>query len=381
MYFDLGTYLSVFRRAFREPHHPRRRKLVWALAIAFPALAVWDAVFFALDHLFFPGFRRVVVKSPVFIVGTARSGTTHIPRLLAGGARFSYFRTWEILLPSILQKKIVAAVAAFDRRWLGGAIEARIHGRQDATLAKARRMHDWRLDGAEEDGFLGLHTCGSGTISVIFPYNEMLEHLSQLDTKSTPSQRRRQLAFYAGCVKRQLYFDAGSAGPSKLLLSKNPAFTMRMRSLREVFPDLKFICPVRHPYETIPSLINMLQKGWLAMGADPEDVAASVEWLRRNGIETYRYAFEVLDSLPPDAYAVPTFGELITEPRATVEKIYANFGWEITPEYARFLDEQQSQARAYQSTHRYEAGLGPSRETLHEELDPLFERFGWEKEA
>jgi len=385
MYFDFDTYWRVFRRAFREPSGGRRRRLIWALAIGFPLLAVWDAIFFALDHVFFPGFRRVEVETPVFIIGNARSGTTNLFRLLSGDARFSYFRTWQIILPSIVQKKIVAALARFDRRWLGGALEARINGRQDAALAKARRMHDWRLDGAEEDGFLHLHTCGSGTISVLFPYNSMLSHLGDLDSKATARQRRRQLGFYTACVKRQLYFegrraDGGGKAP-KILLSKNPAFTFRMRSLREAFPDAKFICPVRHPYETIPSLINMLQKGWIALGADSRDIEESVEWLRRSGIETYRYAFEVLDELPEASYAVPEFGDLISQPRTTIEKIYARFDWQITPEYARFLDAEQEEARGYTSGHRYEAGLGPPREQLHEELAPLFERFGWEKET
>lgn len=376
MYFDLKTYIRVFRRAFREPYNRRRRRLTWALAILFPLLAIWDAIFLALDRVFFPGFRRVEVKTPVFIIGSARSGTTNIHRLLSGDERFSYFRTWQILLPSILQKKLVASIAGFDRIWLGGAIEARINGRQDRALGKARRMHDWRLDGAEEDGFLSLHTFGSGTISVIFPYHRMLEHLGDLDHKATPRQRRRVLRFYEECVKRQLYFDGGD----KILLSKNPAFTMRMRSLLKAHPDLKFICTVRHPYETIPSLINMLQKGWIAMGADPADIEEAVEHLRSSGIEGYRYTFEVLDSLPEESYAVVPFGDLISQPRATVEKIYAHFGWEITAEYSRFLDAQQETARAYKSEHRYEAGLGPPREVLHVKLSHLFERFGWEKE-
>ena len=83
---------------------------------------------------------------------------------------------------------------------------------------------------------------------------------------------------------------------------------------------------------------------------------------------------------PRDSYAVVPFGDLISQPRATVEQIYANFGWEITPQYSRFLDTQQETARAYNSEHRYEAGLGPPRETLHAELSHLFERFGWEQE-
>ncbi len=386
MYVDLANYFYTVRRALREPRDSRRRKLVWSIALLYPIVAAIDFVCFALDHLLFPGFRRIEVRRPVFIVGGARSGTTHTHRLMAAdGERFSYFKTWEILLPSIVQKKLIHAIGALDRRVLGGSLEARLQGRQDRALGKARRMHDWRLDGAEEDGFLGLHTFGSGTISVIFPYTRMLEHLSNLDRKATPRQRRRVLRFYDGCVKRQLYFEgrraeSGDAAP-KILLSKNPAFTFRMRSLREAFPDAKFICPVRHPYETIPSLINMLQKGWIALGADSRDIEESVAWLSRNGIETYQHAFEVLDELPEESYAVPEFGDLISQPRTTIEKIYARFGWQITPEYARFLDAEQEEARGYTSGHRYEAGLGPPREQLHEELAPLFERFGWEKET
>ncbi|MCH7859009.1 MAG: NTP transferase domain-containing protein [Candidatus Marinimicrobia bacterium] len=83
---------------------------------------------------------------------------------------------------------------------------------------------------------------------------------------------------------------------------------------------------------------------------------------------------------PKSSYAVPEFGDLISQPRSTVEKIYARFGWEITPEFALYLDARQVEARGYTSGHRYEPGLGPSREQLHRELAPLFERFGWKKE-
>lgn len=34
-----------------------------------------------LDHLFFPGFKKVEVKRPVFIIGHPRSGTTFIHKL------------------------------------------------------------------------------------------------------------------------------------------------------------------------------------------------------------------------------------------------------------------------------------------------------------
>jgi hypothetical protein len=376
MYFDYRNYLFILRRALGEKiTHPRRRKIVWGILLLYPFLAVFDWIFFALDHVFYPGFRSVQVRAPIFVLGNARSGTTHTQRLLAGDAdRFSYFRTWEILLPSIVQRKLVRAIGRFDERFLGGRIAAKVFGKEDATLGKARRMHDWRLTGAEEDGFLSLHTFGSGTLNVIFPYGRELAPLNDLDTLASPRHREQWLDFYEGCVKRQLYWE----GCDRTFISKNPGFSKKVRSLRARFPDARFIFPVRHPAETTPSLVNMLVKGWRAMGCDEDDVQDSAEWLKGNQVDAFAHAFEFLDTLPDSDTATVTFQELISEPRAAVEKIYTRFGFDISEEYAAFLDGEQARSRAYESQHRYDAdALGIPRALVRERLGHLYERFGW----
>ena len=235
-------------------------------------------------------------------------------------------------------------------------------------------MHDWRLTGAEEDGFLSLHTFGSGTLNVIFPYGRELAHLNDLDTLASPRHRRRWLDFYEGCVKRQLYWE----GRHLVFVSKNPGYAKKVRSLRERWPDARFIFPVRHPAETTPSLINMLVKGWQAMGCDERDVADSAEWLKENQVDAFAHAFEFLDTLPESDFAVVTFQELVSEPRAAIEKIYTRFGFEISEEYAAFLEDQQARSRAYESQHRYDAdALGIPRSVVRERLGHLYERFGW----
>lgn len=377
MYIDLRNYFFILRRYWGEEiTHPRRRKVVWGILLLYPLLAAVDFVCFALDHVFYPDFRRMQVRAPIFVLGNARSGTTHAHRLLAGDlGRFCYFRTWEIILPSLVQKKLVHAIGRFDERFLNGRLAARISGKEDAALGKARRMHDWRLTGAEEDGFLALHTFGSGTLNVIFPYGRELAALTELDTQASPLHRRRWLDFYEGCVKRQLYWEGGD---HLVFLSKNPGFAKKVRSLRERFPDARFVFPVRHPAETTPSLVNMLVKGWQALGCDERDVQDSAEWLKGNQIDSFAHAFEFLDTLPERDFAVVTFQELISEPRAAVEKIYARFGFEISDDYAAFLDGEQARSRSYESQHRYDAdALGVPREVVRERLGHLYERFGW----
>ena len=376
MYVDLANYFYTVRRALREPHDSRRRKLVWSIALLYPIVAAIDFVCFALDHLLFPGFRRIQVRRPIFIVGGARSGTTHTHRLMAAdGERFSYFKTWEILLPSIVQKKLIHAIGALDRRVLGGSLEARLQGRQDRALGKARRMHDWRLDGAEEDGFLGLHSFGSGTLSVIFPYNRAYEPISDLDGHASAKQRKRTLDFYESCVKRQLYVD----GPDKRLLSKNPGFMNWMSSLRERFPDCQFVFPARNPLETTPSLLNMLEKGWRALGCDPVDIEDALRWLEHQQLASFRHAFDVMDELPEGDSVVVPFAEIVSEPRAAIDKIYTKLGMDISPEYARWLDSEQEKSRSYTSQHRYDPrSLGVPVADIRAMLGPIFERCGWQ---
>ena len=79
MYVDWENYRFILRRYLGEEiTHPRRRKVVWSILLLYPLLAGIDFVCFALDHVFFPGFRRVQVKAPIFVLGNARSGTTNM---------------------------------------------------------------------------------------------------------------------------------------------------------------------------------------------------------------------------------------------------------------------------------------------------------------
>ncbi|MCH2169567.1 sulfotransferase [Myxococcota bacterium] len=375
MYFDFKTWLRIGRLAASERFSWRRARLLVLLYTFMTGMSFFNTICLLLDHIFFPGFKRVEVREPVFIVGSGRAGTTQLHRLLAGDPRFSYFRTWEILLPSILQRKGVGLVAALDQRWLGGAIERRLSGAGGSKLDKARRSHDWRLQGAEEDEFILLNNWSSGSLTVLYPYMRALESSISLIDARSPRDRARILGYYRSLVQRQVYLYGGDV----IHCCKSPSFVHKMRGLMEVFPDCRFVVPVRHPYETIPSLIDMLRKIWLAMGADPEVVDDSVSLLGDKMLADYRYAFEVLSELPEDRAAVVPFGDLIERPQQVVEELYDRFGYTIGPEYAAFLEGEQTRSRAYASEHRYDAeNLGPPREQVRAELSDLFERFGWE---
>ena len=56
-----------------------RTAILWLLGVPVSVLILLNQLCLLLDHVLFPGFRRVRVERPVFIIGHARSGTSLLP--------------------------------------------------------------------------------------------------------------------------------------------------------------------------------------------------------------------------------------------------------------------------------------------------------------
>jgi hypothetical protein len=339
-----------------------------------PAVASVHAVCFALDPILFPSLRRTRVVAPVFILGHARSGTTLLHRLMSKDAeRFSAFRLYELFLPSLLEKRIVRALGAFDRRCLRGAVEARIRAWEARKFGKTQHAHAMSLFEPEEDDGVLTHSCASGAWIVRLPYLGELDfyHVDSLPEK----KRRRLMEFYAECVRRQLHLN----GPGKTHLSKNPIFAGRVESLLETFPDARIVVPFRHPYETIPSLLELMRLAWRLRRWSDAEMQRSLRVLAEQSFHTYRHPLEVLARRPETPHAIVEYAELVAEPKKLVEQVYARLGIPMTAGFERALAVEQERARRHETTHRYSLEqFGLSADEIHARLADLFERFGWE---
>ena len=176
--FDFSNWWMILRRIAAEPFRPKRKLFLYGVFFGLTAFSFASFVGLALDHVFYPAFRKVKVREPVFIVGNGRSGTTHMHRLLAGDARrFTWFRTYEMLMPSIVQRKALWLLADLDRKLLGGAVARRLRLVEDEALEDVRGKHNWRLDGPEEDDFLLFNNWSSASLVFPFDYPELIEGL------------------------------------------------------------------------------------------------------------------------------------------------------------------------------------------------------------
>ena len=378
MPFNFRHFVRLFRRAFREATTARRRKVLWVLFFAVPLIAGLNALCLALDRIFFPGFARVEVRAPVFIIGHARSGTTLLHELLAADDQFNWFMAYELFLPSLLQKKLVRALGRFDRDRLGGRYESRLRAWQDRVFAAGRQMHPMDLMGPEEDEFLLALTLYSGTAGVVFPNLDDLQPYSRFDEMLDAPTRHRVMAFYRACVQRQLVLN----GTLKTHLSKNPMFSSKVESLIELFPDARFAVLVRNPFETIPSIQKMMVRNYKASGSDRAQIEAALAIVGENSIAHYVYPFEVFAKHPETRWTAIPYELLTTNPAAAMRKTYEDLGIPITTSSEAAMARAAGHARAYKPAHDYslaEFGLTPTQ--IREQLAPLFVRFAWPEPA
>jgi hypothetical protein len=376
VYFDFHTYTRIIRLALTDKPSPKRLLAHFLILSLLTFWALVNAICLQIDRLLFPGCRRVAIEKPVFIIGNARSGTTLFHRLLCGDeTRFVYFRTWEILFPSLVQKKILRGLVTGYHRLFPDSF-ARLVAWEERQLVSLKQQHPIGIDKPEEDEFLLLIPFASATLTVLFPYLEELTELVTFDWRPAPI-RRRIMLFYRECVSRQLYFHGGD----RALLSKNPTFVMKIRSLAEEFPDAKFVYLIRNPFETIPSLLKLMQTVWLGLGLDSDHIESTTRKLADGCMRDYNYALETLSKLPEDRYAVVTYTDLVGDPKATVEKVYDRLNLSISPDFEQRLTAERSRQKRYHSSNVYSLSeFGLSEVELFEQLSEVIERFGFRPE-
>lgn len=374
-HFDFSQYRKMLRLAWNEQNPMARKYFLFILLVSVPIVSSFHAICFFLDGILFPGLWNIEIRKPVFVVGHARSGTTLVHRLMSKDeGRFSSFNLYELYFPSLLQKKVIRAVARFDARFLGSALEKRVRAWEEKRYASTRDMHKMGLTEPEEDDIVFYYSCASGFWMTKLPYMGKIDFY-HID-KRPPEARKRLMDFYKACIRRQLYLN----GSDRIHLSKNPVFSGRIETLIEAFPDARIVVPMRNPNETIPSLLKLMSLGYRALDWDPEMAKESLRFLADQSYHTILYPLEVLEKHPEVPHAIIDYRDLTSKPAETIEQTYTQLGLSLSPEYREILLAEGKRARKHETSHRYsleEFGLEPGE--IRVKLDSLFEQFGWEE--
>jgi hypothetical protein len=297
-----------------------------------------------MDRVFFPRFRSVDVRAPLFVIGNFRSGTSLAYNMLASAtSAVTSFATWQIYLaPTISQRKLVRFWALVDRVLFRGWW-ARLVVRLNERYLKTVPVHPIDLFAPEEDAGLLMISWSGFFPWFVFPRRGVDSPFVRFDDLDA-RYRRRVLRTYRTFVQRHLY-DASVCGrrPIPTFVSKNPTFTGMIRSLRETFPGSTFLYMMRNADETYRSTMDWFGYWASRVGDRFAEVEPERVWSMMR--HWYRYPPTVFEHLPEREWAIVSLERLIAAPDRMLIQLARRL------ELA-WLDDPDARRRAVRAMHR-----------------------------
>jgi hypothetical protein len=285
------------------------------------------------------------VDAPVFIVGSPRSGTSILHEFMSRDPASRTPAMWEMQRP----------VEAFRGEDRGASVDRVVQFWHDLQ-PEYETMHANSGFLPNECIFITLHEFLSdhwGGCHVVPSYDA---HLAAADQRPAYRYHKRFLQ------------TLQTRGPSRRWLLKAPSHLFRLRALFDVYPDARIIRTHRDPQKTLASAISLM--GTLKwMRCREVDMSAAAKLMPSAYAHIFQKEIEQRRDgvLPDERFVDVHFSELVHDPVATVEGVYARLGWPFT-------DEARENIARYSSS-KPKDSRGPHRYSLEEvDLDASLER-------
>jgi omega-hydroxy-beta-dihydromenaquinone-9 sulfotransferase len=376
MFFNWRMFRRALRLAlFGQPFRIRR----WAYVLFFTGLFLLFLGFVvlgrALDHIFFPGFKRQPVTQPVFIIAPPRSGTTLVQNLFSLDAdRFVHLKMYQTIFPAVCFQRIFDALGWLDRS-LGRPVMRLLSWCEKKWFGGWDDMHKMRLNQPEEDDALFLYAFESEAIYMLFPYVKELWEAGFPDVLPVES-RRRLMGYYRSCLQRHLYAN----GPTRTLLSKATQSSGTVESLMAEFPDARFITIIRHPYRSVASHVSLFVPVWQAHSPDIAKDGPVSKAYGQLAVEWYKHLFQFRTKIDPARYHCIDYRELVRDPGAAIEKAYSHFGWPVSDALRARLNDATKRQGEFKSKHEYTLEeFGLSKQWIQAELGAVLDYYKLER--
>jgi omega-hydroxy-beta-dihydromenaquinone-9 sulfotransferase len=369
------TYRSFFASK-NTPARLTRKRIIFLLLF----YAVWPIgqlihwLCFLLDDILFPGHKTQPIEKPLFILGNLRSGSTFLHRLLSRDSEtFTSLTTWDIYLtPSVTQKKLTQSVSRLDKK-LGGHLHRLLYEFDRRTLGQFK-IHRISFFQPEEDENILLHAWDSFWVSFLFPFMDEMPNYQHFDEALSPRHKRRIMKFYRSMLQRHMY-----ATGKKYFVAKNPAFSPKIETLLEFFPDARIIYLARNPLDMLPSTISWINYARRVF-TDPKEKYLYLDEILDFTQHWYRYPLQYLDSHPSPRYLILNYDDLIQRPEHVIRLFYEQFGYPDKPGLDVIVDEAVKETLSFNSDHVYSyVEMGFTRQQIVEIYADIFERFGFDK--
>lgn len=246
----------------------------------------------------------VKIKSPVFVVGHHRSGTTHLWNILTQDRRFAY--------PTVLQ-------SVFPHTFL--VFEDAVHGlaRRFAPSKRPQDNVEFNPDSPmEAERAISAATFLSIQMARHFPEkrDQFKKYLTMRDADDAEKRA------WKSAVKEFAQKLLIRHGKDSILLFKGPDQTAKIRLLLELFPDARFIHIHRDPYEVFRSTMNMEKKTIPLYAYQKTDYKYLEDFVLWRYSEMYDAFLEDIKLIPDGQFTQISYEELDKNPLETIGKVY-----------------------------------------------------------
>jgi hypothetical protein len=353
-----GMTLGVWLRVLRENHYAIDWPY-WLRAFFITLGTVPNTLAAPVEKkLFGAKIARTEIPPPLIILGTWRSGTTHLHNLFAVDDRFAYPNLYQITYPStfLLNERMMAPIMSL-------------------FVPGKRPMDNMKMGVTEpqEDEFaINSLTGHTPLLTMAFPRN-MPFHERYLTLGDLTAAEKEEWKSALLLFARKLTFKYGG----RPLVLKSPAHTCRIDVLRELFPQAKFVHIRRNPYHVFPSAKHTaIQAGlWWHFQRPPSEQVTDDMVLRHCRV-VYDGFFAQKASIPPGHFHEIAYEDLERDPLGQLSAAYAALG---LPEFSHVeprLRQYVNSLSGYQKN-AFKPLPEPLRQRIATEWRRCFEEWGY----
>ena len=292
-----------------------------------------------------PAIRDIRLKSPIFLVAPARTGTTFLHRLLAQDPEHRTLRLWEALQAPPADPEYQGDPEYFKQDYRVAIARKYLETRARYTPDIAH-IHHTSVDEPEE--CFGLLETSMLSHSFIF-YGPVLEYLEWLDQRSD-DEWLEAYRIYADQLRLLQWW-----APGERWVMKTPFHMWAIDALCATFPDALIVQQHRTPAACMASYCSLME---VAYG--PLAVNFGREQIGQIAFSYYRDALArnvaARKKLGDDQFIDIDYKELMSDPIGCVKRIYKAAGSGLKDSTAEIMQAwlaEQAKSRKKVSKHEY----------------------------
>lgn len=272
-------------------------------------------------------------EPPLFVLGFARSGTTHLQNLLAHDPRYGFLTAYQMVVPTF---------SLIGRGRLKRLMDQGMQAQGDQT----RPMDQVKItldSPQEEDVALSNTSHRSFVHALSFPglARRLYERYALMGggaaEEPLPERELRRWERDYLRVLRKMTLHAGG----RPLLLRNTVSTGRVEHLLRLFPDAKFVHIVRNPYTVYPSVRHLYRTLLPLYRLDDYDWPEFEDLLAEMYVGVMKKYLADRALIPEGRLAEVRFEDLERDPLGELERVYGELdlpGWEAArPEVESYL--------------------------------------------